>query len=356
MALHPIIMAGGSGTRFWPLSRTSRPKQFLPLASDAPLIVDTAERLKGLVPDAAIRVVCGPVHAKATFRLLSGVPRKNVIVEPVARNTAPAIALAALHVAREDPRGVMVVLPSDHHVANPKAFRTAIRQAAKVARKGALVTLGIQPTRPETGYGYIKVGAPLEKVPAANRVDAFVEKPDLAQARRYLRSGRYLWNGGIFVFRADAILEALRSHMPELGPGLDAIAEVLGTRQEAATLSRVFRRFPSISIDYGVMERADNLAVVGGDFGWSDVGSFAALPEVRPVDEQGNVISGKGAVVLDSEGCVVLTEKRPIAVVGMKDTVVVDTGDTLLVVPKERAQEVRKAVEAFKARRLTRYL
>src|SRR5690606_33276425 len=169
-------------------------------------------------------------------------------------------------------------------------------------------------------------------------------------------SGRYLWNGGIFVFRADAILAALRLHMPELAPGLDAIAEVLGTRKEAATLARVFRRFPSISIDYGVMEKADNLAVVGGDFGWSDVGSFAALPEVRSADAQGNVVSGRGAVVLDSEGCVVHAEKRPIAVVGMKDTVVVDTGDTLLVVPKDRAQEVRKAVDAFKARRLTRYL
>ncbi|HLT29659.1 MAG TPA: mannose-1-phosphate guanylyltransferase [Myxococcaceae bacterium] len=356
MALHPIIMAGGSGTRFWPLSRKSRPKQFLPLASDAPLIVDTAERLEGLVPGEAIRVVCGPVHAKATFRLLSDVPRRNIIVEPVARNTAPAIALAALHVAREDPKGVMVVLPSDHHVANPKAFRIAIRQAARVARTGALVTLGIQPTRPETGYGYIRVGAPLEKRPEANRVEAFVEKPDLATAKRYLKSGRYLWNGGIFVFRADAILAALRLHMPELAPGLDAIAEVLGTRKEAATLARVFRRFPSISIDYGVMEKADNLAVVGGDFGWSDVGSFAALPEVRSADAQGNVVSGRGAVVLDSEGCVVHAEKRPIAVVGMKDTVVVDTGDTLLVVPKDRAQEVRKAVDAFKARRLTRYL
>lgn len=356
MALHPIIMAGGSGTRFWPLSRKSRPKQFLPLASDAPLIVDTAARLAGLVKPEAVRVVCGPVHAKASFRLLPDVPRRNIVVEPVARNTAPAIALAALHVAREDPKGVMVVLPSDHHVADPKAFRAAIRKAEKVARKGALVTLGIQPTRPETGYGYVKVGAPLEKTQGASAVDAFVEKPDLATAKRYLKSGRYLWNGGIFVFRADAILEALRNHLPEMTEGLAAIAEVLGTRKEAATLSRVFPRFPSISIDYGVMEKADNLAVVGGDFGWSDVGSFAALPEVRPADEQGNVISGKGAVVLDSEGCVVISEKRPIAVVGMKDTVVVDTGDTLLVVPKDRAQEVRKAVDAFKTRRLTRYL
>src|SRR5690606_19458909 len=163
-------------------------------------------------------------------------------------------------------------------------------------------------------------------------------------------------NGGIFVFRADAILAALRTHMPELVPGLDALQAQLGRRTATATLAKVFPRFPSISIDYGVMEKAKNLAVVGGDFGWSDVGSFAALPEVRPLDAQGNMVSGKGAVVIDSEGCVVVAGARPIAVVGMKDTVVVDAGDTLLVVPRERAQEVRKAVDAFKARKLTKLL
>ncbi len=355
MRLFPVIMAGGSGTRFWPLSRKARPKQFLPLVSDRPLIVETQARLAGLAALEDTLVVCGPTHAPEVRKLLKGLPRANVLVEPVARNTAPAIALAALHVARRDPGGILVVLPSDHHVADPEAFRRALSSAAKVAQGGALVTLGIQPTRPETGYGYLKVGAALEKS-GAHRVAAFVEKPDLAHAKRYLKSGNYLWNGGIFVFRADAILEALRTHMPELVEGLDRLAPEIGKRTEAALLAKVFPRFPSISIDYGVMEKAKNLAVVGGDFGWSDVGSFAALPEVRPLDANGNVVSGKGAMVIDSEGCVVLAQARPIAVVGMKDTVVVDAGDTLLVVPRERAQEVRKAVDALKARKLSRLL
>src|SRR5690606_16166216 len=193
----------------------ARPKQFLPLVSERPLIVETQARLGSLAALEDTLVVCGPTHAPMVRKLVKGLPRANVVVEPVARNTAPAIALAALHVAQRDPAGIMVVLPSDHHVADQKAFQKALKQAAKVAADGTLVTLGIQPTRPETGYGYLEVGAPLG-ASGAHRVAAFVEKPDLARAKRYLKSGRYLWNGGIFVFRADAILAALRTHMPEL--------------------------------------------------------------------------------------------------------------------------------------------
>lgn len=354
MTLYPVIMAGGSGTRFWPLSRKARPKQFLPLTSNKPLIAETAARLTGLAKPKDVRVVCGKAHEKAVKQALK-LPPGNVVVEPVARNTAPAIALAAAHVAAKDPAGILAVLPSDHHVADVPGFKRVLAAAAAVAEGGHLVTIGIKPSRPETGYGYIRVGEPLTG--EARKVQAFVEKPDLETAKRYVESGEYLWNGGIFLFRADAILAAFREHMPELWKGLEKIQAAVGKRTYAGVLAKVFPKLPSTSIDYGVMEKASNIAVVPGDFGWSDVGSFAALPEVRKADEKGNIVSGKGAVVVDCEGCVVLaTDDRPLAVVGMKDVVAVDAGDAVLVVPREKSQEVRKVVEALKARKWDRLL
>jgi mannose-1-phosphate guanylyltransferase len=354
MTIYPVIMAGGSGTRFWPLSRKANPKQFLPLASERPLIADTAARLKGLARPADTFVVCGKLHARPAKKWVKGLVAKNLIVEPLARNTAPAIGLAALHVARRDPRGILAVLPSDHHVANPVEFKHVISDAARLAEVGQLVTIGIKPTHPETGFGYIQLGGPLYG--RARIAKGFKEKPDLATAQRYLASGDYLWNGGIFLFRADVILGAIAQHMPELSRGLEKIEKSLGKREYAATLAKVFPKLPSTSIDYGVMEKADGIAVVPGDFGWSDLGSFSALPEVRKADKAGNVVSGKGALVIDSKGCVVVAGARPLAVVGMEDVVVVDAGDAVLVLPKAKAQDVRKVVDALKARKLEKYL
>ncbi len=353
MTLYPVVMAGGSGTRFWPLSRKARPKQFLALATDRPLIVETVKRLEGLATPARTYVVCGPVHARAVRRLLSRIPAANVLVEPVARNTAPAIGLAILHVQARDPDGVLAVLPSDHHVADVPGFQAVLRRAAEVAQTGALVTIGIKPTRPETGYGYVQVGEPIDG--HAARVRAFVEKPDAPTAARYLASGEYLWNGGIFVFTARAMREAIDRHLPELATVLDRLAPTVGTPRHAAALKRHFPRAPSVSIDYGVMEKARDIAVVPGDFGWSDVGSFAALPEVRPSDADGNVVVGKGVVLVDSAGCVVVGSGRPLGVVGLRDMVVVDSGDAVLVVPRDRSQDVRAVVEALKARGLSRF-
>ncbi len=355
MRLHPVIMAGGSGTRFWPLSRRKRPKQFLALATERPLITETAARLTGLAATKDVLVVCGPTHAAAARRLVKGIPAKNVVVEPVARNTAAAIGLAALHVRVRDPRGVMVVLPSDHHVSNVSAFQETLREGAEVAQKGALVTLGIQPTRPETGYGYLKVGP--EVSGGARRVEAFVEKPDRATAEKYLASGQYLWNGGIFIFRADRILEELGRHLPALGSGLEKIAQAMGKAKASRVLAGVFEGLPSVSIDFGVMEKARDIAVVPGDFGWSDLGSFAALPEVRASDEHGNVVLGQGAVLVDCSGCVVVATKRPLALVGLRDVVAVDAGDAVLVLPRERNQDVRHVVAALqKDKKLARWL
>jgi mannose-1-phosphate guanylyltransferase len=349
-----VIMAGGSGTRFWPLSRAAKPKQFLPLATKRPLIAETMARVARLATPKRTYVVCGQQHVKPVRAALPKLPRQNVVVEPEARNTAPAIALATAHVAHHDPDGVIVVLPSDQHVANVPAFEAALEQAIAAARSGAIVTLGIRPTRPETGYGYIRVGD--GAVGTARKVAAFVEKPDRSRAEGYLASGEYLWNAGIFVFTAKAMLEAFATHMSELSASLDVVRLALGTKREGAVLKREFKKMPATSIDYGVAEKAENIVVVPCDCGWSDVGSFNALSEVRPLDAAGNVVQGGQGLVIDSKGCVVLGGDRPVAVVGMTDVVVVDAGDAVLVLPRDKCQDVRKVVEALRSRKLTKFL
>ncbi len=355
MKLYAVVMAGGSGTRFWPLSRQRRPKQFLKLAGEAPLLAATVARLPPLATADTTYVVCGPVHAPAVRRMLPELPPDHVLVEPCARNTAPCVGLAALHVARRDPRGVMAVLPADHHIARPAAFRAALAAAARVARGGSLVTIGIRPDRPETGYGYVRIGAALDGAAGrgklrAHRVERFVEKPDRETAARYVADGGYLWNSGIFAFRADVILDEIRRAMPDLAAALDRIAPALGTSRAGRVLKRVFPECPSISIDYGVMEKSDRIAVVRGDFGWSDVGSFAALSDVRAQDAHGNVAEGE-ALILEGRNNVVLAQPgRPLAVVGLDDVIAVDAGDAVLVCRRDRAQDVRKAVDELKRR------
>ena len=338
MSLHAVILAGGSGTRFWPLSRAKKPKQFLSLVTDRTLIAETFVRVEPLCSSERTWVVCGKDHVAGVREALPDLQDEHLLVEPAARNTAPAIGLACVHALREDPDAILMILPSDHHIARPEAFRTALSAAAQASQNGDLLTLGVQPTRPETGYGYLRRGA--ERRPGVFAVDAFVEKPDAATAQRYLQDPAYSWNAGIFVFRADAMLEALRRHLPKVHEGL--------------TRGRDFATLQSISIDYGVMEpesqTTHRIALVPGDFGWSDVGSFAALPEVRALDARGNAVSGD-AVAIDCEDCVVLSEgKRLVAVVGLRGLCVVDAGDALLVVPRDRAQDVRAVVDALKAR------
>ncbi|GEJ58615.1 mannose-1-phosphate guanylyltransferase [Anaeromyxobacter diazotrophicus] len=374
MKLFPVVMAGGSGTRFWPLSRKARPKQFLALVGETPLLAATVARLPPLAKLDRTFVVCGPAHAAAARRILPDLPKDNLLVEPCARNTAPCVGLAALHVARLDKKGVLAMLPADHHVARPAAFREALAAAAEVAQGGAIVTLGVKPSRPETGYGYLKVGARLDGPPGegrekprgkakpapakpaadggavARRVAKFVEKPDRATAQRYLADGGYLWNSGIFVFRADVILDEIRRTLPDLGEQLERIDRAIGTPRAARALAEAFPRCPAISIDYGVMEKSDRIAVVPGDFGWSDVGSFDALREVRAQDARGNVVEGE-AMIFDGKDNVVLgLPGRPLAVIGVDDLIVVDAGDAVLVCRRDRAQDVRKAVDELKRR------
>ncbi len=319
--LYPVILAGGSGTRFWPLSRSALPKQFLPLASDRPLIVETFQRIRTLARPKQILVVCGKTHAPIVRRVLKQLPPGNILIEPIARNTAAAIGLAAVRIFKEDPDGILAVLPSDHHVAEPEQFRDCIRQAAALADEGYLVTLGIQPRRPETGFGYIRIGDPLPR--HGRKVLAFVEKPTLERARIYAESGEYLWN---------------------TKPAYDA------------QVRRIFRSAPAVSIDYGVMEKADNLAVVPGSFGWSDVGSFGALGEVKTADADGNIVVGNRAVLVDCHNCVVISGPRLLTLAAISDCVVVDSKDALMIVAKDKVQDVRRIVEAVRGHGLKNYL
>jgi mannose-1-phosphate guanylyltransferase len=352
MKVYSVILAGGSGTRFWPLSRAAWPKQFLKLGSDAPLLLDTIRRLS--TPLSQTVIVCGPTHAPKVRQMLKRLPKANLIVEPIARNTAPAVGLAAIQIASKDPSAILQVLPSDHAIRDVERFRSCLREAAQLASQGHLVTLGIKPTRPETGYGYIELGQSLGA--DSWTVQAFVEKPDAARAQQYLESGKFVWNGGIFIFRAQAILDAYRQHMPELAEKLSTLAASIGKRDYAARAKRVFKGLPSISIDYGVMEKANNLAVVRGEFGWSDLGSFASVAEVRSPDAEGNVVVAPNAQLVECRDCIVFGGSRALALVGLSGLVVVDTQDVLLMVPKKESQAVRKAVQAFQQRRLRRYL
>jgi mannose-1-phosphate guanylyltransferase len=351
--VYPLILAGGSGTRFWPLSRRSRPKQVLALGSKDPLIVETVRRLRGFASSREIAVACGRLHANQIRSLLPEIPREQFLIEPVARNTAPIVGWAALRVRAKDPDGVMVVLPSDHRVENAARFRALLKTAARLCQDGTLFTLGIVPIGPETGYGYLRLGA---KLPGGARgVKSFVEKPSLAEARRYLATREYLWNAGIFIFRADAILREIERLLPQLAKVLDRIAPTVGTRGEQRAVEELFPRAPSISLDYGVMERAPRVATLPADMGWSDLGSFTALFELARKDSANNVTEGQ-ALLIDSHGCLALGRERPMVLLGVDDLVVVDAGDVLLVVPKARAQEVRLAVEELSRRGLTHLL
>jgi mannose-1-phosphate guanylyltransferase len=344
-------MAGGSGTRFWPRSRQRVPKQLLPIAGRRSLLADTLARVRGLAAPRHTWVVTAAHHATAVRREAHGLPRGNVLVEPVGRNTAAAVGLAALRVARQAPDAVMLVLPADHAIGDAAAFRATLARAAEVAADtDRLVTIGVAPTHPETGYGYIQTGEPLG-APDALAVARFIEKPDLARARALLDGGDVLWNAGIFAWRVARILEELRRWVPDVMAPLEA-AVARGTPR---ALAQAYRRIPAISIDTGVLERAERVAVVRAGFPWSDVGSWAAVADLWRNGAEPNAVRGR-TVLVDSAGCVVDAGSRLVALVGVQDLVVVDTPDALLVCPKSRAQDVRLVVDELRRRRLRTYL
>jgi len=351
---YAVIMAGGVGTRFWPHSRRRRPKQFLAIDGGRTLLQETARRLRGLVSPARVVVVAPRELAALVRRQLPTLPRENLVIEPAARGTAACLALAAAWIARRDPDAAMAVFPADHVIRDAARFRRCVTRAFEVAEsEDCLVTFGIPPTSAETGYGYVAVGAPLRR--SAPRVDwaaRFVEKPDHATARRFLTSGRHLWNSGMFVWRVAVLRAALQRHAAALARALDALADP--RRAVAAAARRAFRRLPLVSIDVALMERAARVAVVTATFDWSDVGSWAAMAALWGADAAGNASRG-AALLIDCRDSIVYGATRLVAVLGADDLIVVDSPDAVLVCPRRRAQEVRRVVDAL-ARRRYRHL
>lgn len=353
MAIHTVIMAGGSGTRFWPLSRRDRPKQFIAVAGERSMLAQTSQRVTALTPPQRQWVVCGTRHQMAARADLPEVPQAQILVEPLGRNTAPCIALACAHVARVDPDAVLCVIPSDQYVPDAPAFCAALEAAAHTARQGRITTLGIRPTRPETGFGYIQMGSSVDHHDglAIHDVKRFVEKPDLPTAQAYLADGSYLWNAGIFVFQARHMDGVLARHLPDLHAAITELAGTMGTAAYDQALARIYPTLPSISVDYGIMEKeATQLCVVPASFAWNDVGSFAALPDVLPQDAQGNVTRGDVLLKDVNGGVVDARAGRLVAVLGLDDVVVVDTPDAVLVTRKDRSQQVGALLEMLKAR------
>ncbi|HRI65809.1 MAG TPA: mannose-1-phosphate guanylyltransferase [Polyangium sp.] len=354
-SLHALILAGGAGTRFWPASRSLRPKQLLPLVGHDPLIMQTAQRILPLVGWEHIHVATGKHLVEQTAAVLPELRVHNTLVEPTPRNTAPCIGWAAARIARTDPDAVVMVLPSDHHVADVPKFVQAIGRAVEKAASGVITTIGIKPTHPETGFGYIEVDEESAGRDVC-RAKRFVEKPNRARAEEFVAGGRHLWNAGMFFFRVRDMLDAIKRHMPALAQGLAAIDAAAAHDDEDAAIERIFPGLPSISIDHGVMDHLAEFAVVPGDFGWSDVGSFQSAWELAEKDRHGNVSPAHG-VLIDAQRNLVLdlrtdaaTAGRTIALVGVEDLVVVETDDALLVVPRSRAQDVKDIVAALKAR------
>jgi mannose-1-phosphate guanylyltransferase len=366
--LYAITMAGGSGTRFWPASRAMRPKQLLPLsgatkrsdtvgapttatpehgstACNDSLLAQTIARIEPLIPRAQQYIVTAARLGELTSLHAVGVPEAQILREPSARNTAPCIAWATWEILQRDLDARIVVLPSDHFITNEPEFLRVIEMALTACAKGRLMTIGIVPTRPETGYGYIEVGSALAG--GACVVQRFVEKPNATIAEQYVTSGNYLWNAGMFVYEARAMQRAIRQWLPEIATGMDALMA------DRSKLDTIFPALQAISIDNGVMEKSENLGVIPGDFGWNDVGSWQSTWDLATRDENDNALPAH-AVSFDAKRNLVHLSGnatgKTVALVGVSDLVVVDTGDALLVMPRERAQDVRLVVEALKSR------
>ncbi len=343
--MYGLIMAGGSGTRLWPHSRSGRPKQFLRLSGEQTMLQETARRVLPLIPYEHILVVTGPAYADLVREQLPELPPENVIVEPSGRGTAPAIGLGALHIRRRDPNGVMAVLSADHSIERPELFCRQLVVGETMARQGYLFTLGITPAAPATGYGYIEVG---ELVHAAEdervfRVRRFVEKPSLERAQEYLASGSFFWNAGMFVWSAEGILRELACFEPMLAQGLTLINCHIGTPRAQEVLERIWPNLPNVAIDTAVMERSSHAVMIPADIGWSDVGDWAALSDLLPQDADGNAVIGN-CVRIDTRNSLIYGNGRLVATIGVEDLVIVDTHDVLLICPRERVQDVKAMV------------
>jgi mannose-1-phosphate guanylyltransferase len=361
------IMAGGRGERFWPLSRQERPKQFLPLISDKTMLQETVARLEPLFNIEDIFVVTGAKYAATVTEQLPHLPPENLITEPEGRDTAPCIALTTAYLSHRFPEEdlVLAVLPADHLITKPELFRQTLSGAMTLAAtEPMLVTIGMSPSRPETGYGYIKCGPKLNWSGRhfVYQVQRFTEKPDCKTAKTFLQQGGYLWNSGMFIWRLSAIQEAFRRYLPEVAAALPDL--IVACASPGDILAKTFRRLPRISIDYGIMEKADNVCVIPGDFGWDDVGTWSALTRLLKGDPFDNVTMQKTScsapsqepILVRSKRCLVASNGRLVAALGVEDLIIVDTDDALLICRRGQEQELKSLLEQLKNQHLTAYL
>ena len=352
--VYAVIMAGGSGTRFWPSSTKKLPKQFLSLFGDGTMIQNTAKRIEPIIPQERILVVTNDRYVDLVKEQLPKVPDENIVGEPVAKNTAPCVAIAAEMLFRKDPDATMVVLPADHHITDPNAFNEYLKAAINKAESGNyLVTMGIKPNRPETGYGYIhgnrEVSETFNKM-SVHPVHAFKEKPDLNTAKSFLESGDYYWNSGMFIWSVKSVLQAFKSFLPEMYELVKKTGPALYTSDHTNAIDQFYLSCESVSIDYGIMEDAENVFVVPGEFGWNDVGSWTAAYDLGEKDNAGNVKRAKYITAADSRNNLISSSsKKMISLVGVEGLAVVETEDAILVCKLDDAQKVKDIVEQLKS-------
>ena len=351
-----LIMAGGKGERFWPRSRVNLPKQFLSLTDDGKTMIQlTVERISPLVDIKDVYIATNANYKELVKQQLPGLPEENILCEPIGRNTAPCIGLGAVHVASKYDDAVMIVLPSDHLIKHNDIFKDTFVNACDIAEKGEnLVTVGITPNYPETGYGYIKYNKD-NKEGESFSVEKFVEKPDLDTAKAYLADGSYLWNSGMFVWKVSTILDCFKSFMPSTYDGLMKIKASVGTDKEEEVLNTEFMNLEAESVDYAIMEKAENIYIIPGNFGWDDIGSWLAVGRIKKTDEDNNVVNGN-VVTVNTKNCVIEGGEKLIATVGLRDIVVVDTKDATLISTKENAGEIKKVLAKLREAGKKEYL
>jgi len=354
--MYAVIMAGGIGKRFWPRSRRNRPKQLIDIVGSASMLQLTWERLKLVTDPRKIYIVAGQDLAKAILENLPDFSEKNLIIEPSGKNTAPCIGLTATIIHEKDPNAVMGVFPSDHLIQNQTEFKQAIDEGLRYARDHvALVTFGIHPTRPATGYGYIQYDPRNPVQDTLFRVKTFAEKPNIETARRFLASGEFLWNSGMFIWKTSSILSALKMFLPELHESLQLISRSIGQRNYNAVLKQEWATISSTSIDYGVMEKAKNVFVVKGQFDWSDVGSWDSVFEIKDKDANGNVLTGK-IMTLDTTNCLIHSRRDLVATIGVKDLIIIKSKGALLIVSRHDSERVKELVDELERTGQTEHL
>lgn len=356
---YALIMAGGAGTRLWPLSREKRPKQLLPLVDDNRSMIQLSiQRLQPLLPADHILIVAGVDHIPLIQEQLPGLPAENFIAEPMRRDSGPAVGLGTIHIRHRDPEAVVAVLTADHYIADEPGFRAILGAATAAAEQGMIATLGITPTEPSTGFGYIEQGELLQTIDGVEvyRLKRFVEKPDEDTARAFMASGKYSWNSGMFIWQAKRVMEEFARLAPEVFEKLEILAGAIGTPGYDDLLAETWPQVKKISVDYALMEHIhDKIVVIPAKIGWSDIGNFEALYDILSNSDDDHVFSGKQPILVDSSGMLVFS-KRLVAAVGVHDLVIIDTDDALLVCPRDRAQDIKQLVETIKKEQQHKYL